>query len=823
MSTVEQSKDYEFGPYRLDSDNRLLLREGRPVPLSLKSYDLLVILVENRGKVLEKDKLMVLVWPGHFVEEANLSHHIYLLRKALGDDKNGNNYIETIPRRGYRFVKEVRELPSLGVAAEAPKTSSNATGSIDENADSTPTRSSWPSIHSSTSAVTELSYGGGGVGDSAATKSSPVTENLALPDKGLQSRPGSAAPFQLKRVWTTRGALLLAAMGILAIYFLFLGRRGDRTSDIDVYQGVTFLTTYSGQECQPALSLDGKQVAFTWNGDGPTNWDIYVKIIGTASLLRLTQHPGQDTSPAWSPDGRFVAYRRNTGPDSGFYIVPALGGVERKIASAFPVRVHHRGRNLDWTPEGKFLVVTDRKNVNEPFALFRVDIETGEKTQLTFPQVPCTGAMGLAISPDGKEVAFSSVNPNQTDHQRRFVDLYVVPMKGGPAERLTFDESMIVGMCWTPDSRGIVYSSYRNARSNGAWSNTLWKISRRGGEPRMVSQHLRKGVNPTISGNRLAYEERNVAPLRIWRKTLSLNGKNTAPAQLIVSSTRGEAFPQVSPDGKKIAFLSKRSGPFEIWVSDAEGLNAFPLTDFKNEDFSPPRWSPDSRSLVFSSPVAGTPDLYVVDLNERRPRRLTSAASAENLPSWSNDGQWIYYSSSQTGLAQIWKIPAAGGRAIQMTKNGGEESLESPDGKYLYFTTPKGLSWTFSESSLWRVSVDGGEATQVMDTIHVGHWGFLQDGIFYLDTLGREEVPFPIQFRRFRTGKTAVIGWIDYEPIWGGAGLSVAPDGRWMVFARRDRVEYDLMLIENLNLERVRLADFFELPGEWTVARSARF
>ena len=296
---------------------------------------------------------------------------------------------------------------------------------------------------------------------------------------------------------------------------------------------------------------------------------------------------------------------------------------------------------------------------------------------------------------------------------------------------------------------------------------------------------------------RLVYEDRGVHPLRIWRKAVSLSGEATGPARMIISSTRGEGFPQISPDGEKIAFISKRTGPFELWISDAEGLNAFPLTDFKNEDFGPPRWSPDSRSLVLSSGASGNPDLFIVALEDRRPRRLTAEASIEGLPSWSHDGRWIYYFSDRTGSSQIWKMPVEGGQPIQITKNGGEESLESPDGKFLYFTKPKGLSWTFSESSLWKVPVDGGDATLVMDTIHLGHWGFIQDGMFYLDTNGREEVPFPIHFQSFRTGKTTVMGWVDYEPLWGGVAFSIAPDARWMVFPRRDRIERDLMLIEN--------------------------
>src|SRR5262245_5233081 len=101
---------YEFGAFHLDAQEHLLLREGEVVPLAPKAIDLLVVLIENSGHVLSKEELMRRVWPDSFVEEANLSNHISQLRKVLGEEKSGAHYIETIPRRGYRFVAEVTEI-----------------------------------------------------------------------------------------------------------------------------------------------------------------------------------------------------------------------------------------------------------------------------------------------------------------------------------------------------------------------------------------------------------------------------------------------------------------------------------------------------------------------------------------------------------------------------------------------------------------------------------------------------------------------------------------------------------------------------------------
>src|SRR6185436_6242412 len=108
--SLPEKRLYEFGPFRLDAHEHVLLRDKEVVPLAPKALDLLVVLVEQSGHVLSKDELMKQVWPDTIVEEANLSHHVFSLRKALEEDRNGNHYIETIPRRGYRFVASVTEV-----------------------------------------------------------------------------------------------------------------------------------------------------------------------------------------------------------------------------------------------------------------------------------------------------------------------------------------------------------------------------------------------------------------------------------------------------------------------------------------------------------------------------------------------------------------------------------------------------------------------------------------------------------------------------------------------------------------------------------------
>src|SRR5262245_31331734 len=113
---------YRFGPFRLDAGERILERDGRPIALKPKTFDTLVLLVENPGHLLTKEELLAALWPDTFVEESNLAQHVFLLRKALGDDSNGDRYIETVPKIGYRFRHEVSrdESGKLDQAAAAP-------------------------------------------------------------------------------------------------------------------------------------------------------------------------------------------------------------------------------------------------------------------------------------------------------------------------------------------------------------------------------------------------------------------------------------------------------------------------------------------------------------------------------------------------------------------------------------------------------------------------------------------------------------------------------------------------------------------------------
>ena len=249
--------------------------------------------------------------------------------------------------------------------------------------------------------------------------------------------------------------------------------------------------------------------------------------------------------------------------------------------------------------------------------------------------------------------------------------------------------------------------------------------------------------------------------------------------------------PQFSPDGKKIAFMSDRSGNFEIWVCERDGSNAMQLTSFGGPIVTNPRWSPDGSRIAFDSNAAGGFDVWVTSANGGKPQRMTSHPTNptnDGNPSWSRDGRWIYFDSARTGEAQVWKIPATGGDATQITRDGGFAPLESPDGKYIYYT--KELAAT----SLWRLSAEGGQASKVLENLSNNvNLVIVNDGIYFVPEQGTASGP-SIQFLNLTTNQVRSVASFR-EPL--DAGLALSPDGRWILYTQVNHGGAELRLAEN--------------------------
>jgi len=544
------------------------------------------------------------------------------------------------------------------------------------------------------------------------------------------------------------------------------------------------LTSYPGNETGPSFSSDGTQVVFAWDGEKQDNLDIYVKQIGVEPPYRLTTDSAADFSPAWSPDGRLIAFLRDLPPDkTAIMLMPQRGGSERVLAEITGLqRALYRG-SLSWTPDSKW-IVAPASTTGHGSGLHLYSTETGEQEPLTSPPIEELGDTAPAVSPDGGTLVFSRVSPDYYNASLWLLHLGEGYKPLGKEEKVQTEGMTNIGVAWLPNGQEFVFSS-------GTFPHlALWRIAASAGAlPKKISVDASNASEPTISGlgNRLAFVS-GKSDLNVWSVYLGRTGRD-AKATRFIASTQTEAYPAYSPDGRKIAFMSDRSGRDEIWICDSDGSRPTQLTSMAGSAMYGPSWSPDSQNIAFTAAQQGMKeDIYSISAKGGAPRRLTSHPAEDKWPYWSHDGKWIYFSSTRSGREEIWKMPSSGEQAVQITHNSADMPQVSPDGKFLYYM--KG--WP-EAVSVWRASLDGIQEVKVLDSVDsAGEWTVGKEGIYFFRTTktGHSEICF-YEFASAQTRKILTI----QRPPWGH--IAIAPDERTILYPQFDESGSVLMLVEN--------------------------
>jgi len=710
MQGPNSSPAIRFDVFELDLHDGVLRREGRPVKLQEQPFRILALIAGRPGDVVTREELRQLLWPADtFVDfDHGLNSAVARLREALKDSAGKPRFIETVAKKGYRFIGHIdtsppRELPPASIPTE--------------------------------------------------TRDSVVRNRL----------PGKLS------IGVLAISVLLCFIGLAAFYRT--GENARASSSIEVVP----LVSLHGFQVTPASSPDGRLVAFR-ESDGLHHNGIYTTMPGGEKSVQLTADPG-DCCPTWSPDGREIAFSRYSDKTLSIFVIPALGGTERRVYRG-PASI---GGGLSWSPDGKVLAFPEAREFDPSTSwLSLLSLADGSVRRLTTPPAASMDTQP-SFSPDGSQLAFDRATIAGVSN-----DIYVIPASGGKPVRLTFDHRPIMGVpAWTADGKEIVFSSARGGR------DSLWRVSASGGQPRPVAGPIGEGKWPSIPsrGDQLVYEQEMVK-LDIWRLDLK-DPRHLQRAPLSLVSEKGNKMrPDLSPDGKKIAFESDRLGHWDIWTCATGGSGCEQVTNL-NGTAGRARWSPNGRYIAFEFHPGERSEVYVVEVPGGVPRLLPTIPGADNLtPSWSRDGEWLYFASKRGNEPfQIWKISIKGRASpIAVTKNGGLSPVESADGRFLYYAK-------YEAGGIWRMPLNGGAETRVLDESGGPgwpNWALTDRGIYFLRTNrpGRDTV----EFLDFASNKIVPIFALDKGAGWG---LSMSHDAKSIFYVQSEFAEANLMLVKN--------------------------
>jgi len=569
----------------------------------------------------------------------------------------------------------------------------------------------------------------------------------------------------------TRKWLWAAAIAALAAIMGFGLARRFSPPAAENYEAVP-LTSYPGIEASPALSPDGKLIAFTWTGPnyGPTQ--IYVKQLDASEPLALTRGAMSHGSPSWSPDGRQIALLRSVpnAPDA-LILVPALGGPEREVARLPSVILNF---GVCWLPVARNILV------GTPEGLAAVSLDNGSSKPLT--KAPPGSMDGYpALSPDGRSLAFARTSGIANAPSQIFVIPLNAKQEPGAPNAVSTVRG-ITGLAWAPDGKSILLALQRN------YDGRLARLRLPDGklEPFASGLNGATGLSVASEAKRIvvALSQQDTDIWRLPGPTWPAGGKAPEPER-VIASTYDDVSPTYSPDGKRIAFESARTGNQEIWSVDSEGHDAVQVTNFAGPSVGTPRWSPDGTKIAFDSRKYDNADIFVIGANGGEAVRITSEPSDEVLPAWSSDGKWIFFISNRTGQDVIWKAPASGGPAVQVTRDSAYNLRSVPGEPWLYYRGPN--------TTLFRMSQDGGKPEKLIEGLWGRNWApfgkqlliYDNSGLYAVNPGGRgallRSMPAPASPRFLRT-----------------SGIDVSPDGRWVALSLTALDRGDLVLLEEV-------------------------
>ena len=439
------------------------------------------------------------------------------------------------------------------------------------------------------------------------------------------TRTGMAKPYPLRRLWLVAAVVLIGAASLLVWYFTRQKALGPNWTSAARLQ----LTTQPGTEFYPDIAPDGQNFVYSSNESG--NYDLFVQRVGGKNADPLTPNtPSNEIEPAYSPNGERIAFRSTRQP-AGIYVMERTGENVRLVTE----NCHHPA----WSPNGKEIVCSTSGHPipatrnTRPSALWIVDVDTGAKRML------CENdAMEPSWSPNGYRIAFWFMPPSAGRS-----DIATVATDGTGIEVITKDASTNWNPVWSHDGKFLYFASDRSG------DMSFWRVAidektgKVEGELEAVStpSTFNRHLNFSRDGRRMIYvhtdQRANIQAIKFDSKAERVVGD---PFWI----TRGDrliARPELSPDGTRFVMRVPRRTQDDIAVVNRDGSNWRDLTTDKFFDRYP-RWSPDGKKIVFVSDRSGRYEIWTLDADAAVLCQITFDTSGDTtFPLWSPDGSQI--------------------------------------------------------------------------------------------------------------------------------------------------------------------------------------
>jgi Tol biopolymer transport system component/DNA-binding winged helix-turn-helix (wHTH) protein len=707
------------GDWLVEPEFNSLRRGSVERHLEPKVMKVLLALAEQPNHVISKDDLISAVWPGTFVSDDVLTRCISMLRRATSDDPTKPQFIQTIPKAGYCLVAEIQPVPR---ANDSAPTAPDATWAVPESVPTTDEKK---------------------IAEEVATA---PAEETTLP---IRARSIGDRDKRVLGLWFGFVTLIIVIIGT----GIFLLLRTSRSQQHETVLRTLPFTSEAGEQLQPAFSPDGGSLAYVAVSTDGRSQHLLVKKVGTEQSQQITNGSGEDYSPAWSPDGRSIAYLSHNQDGLGLFVMDLASHSVRKIY--VPEQMTHWEQGaLSWSPDSRSLVFPDHAGSSPSSSIFLLDLATLQTRALTHAPDGWEGDLTPAFSPDGRRIAFTRASETAVR------DLFWVAAEGGEVHALTHDRTNIDSLAWDVDADSIIFSSNRGGKS------ALWRVALKDPNPKRMPMGTEDASQPAVSrvGNalRVAYVQGSA----VWGIVEVAAGSNAEPRS-IISSTQQDSAPSLSPDGRRFAFQSQRSGFQEIWTANVDGTDLQQITHQGGPLTGSPAWGHRGDQMLFDSRINGHSHIFCFTAAGRAVQ-LTSGDFNDITPHWSNDDAMIFFRSNRGGRWQLWRMSMQERQPTPLTSDDGIVPQPSTDGRWVYYTRG-------GEGGVWRVPVNGGSETQILSQPAAGYWGFWEvtpQGIVYLDVTEKS-----LRIYDPARGKSDLFARLQRMPP-EFAGLTVTPDGR---------------------------------------------